>query len=164
MMEFIRNWLLGVTGAAFLVALAECMMPKGSAKKIGCLTGSLILFLAIVRPVLSLDLHNLANWIATYRSEFEQYEQELEQENQNLLEEIIAEQSAAYIVEKAADMGITCQAEVSCREGADGLQIPSQVIITGQLDTDDINQIARMIERDFAIPREDQIYQEENNS
>ncbi len=39
MLELIRHWLVGITCAAMLVALAESLIPAGSIRRIARLTG-----------------------------------------------------------------------------------------------------------------------------
>ena len=39
MLELIRQWLVGITCAAMVVALAEGLTPPGTIRKIGKLTG-----------------------------------------------------------------------------------------------------------------------------
>ena len=41
MLELIRQWLVGITCAAMVVALAEGLTPPGTIRKIGKLTGGL---------------------------------------------------------------------------------------------------------------------------
>ena len=45
-MGVVRSWLLGVTAAALVVALAETLAPEGSVKKVCRLAGGLALLLA----------------------------------------------------------------------------------------------------------------------
>ena len=44
-MEIIRTWLLSVTVSAMVIAAAEALMPAGAVKRVGKLTGGLILVL-----------------------------------------------------------------------------------------------------------------------
>ena len=44
-MELIRTWILSVTVSAIVIAVAEALMPPGAVKKVGKLTGGLILVL-----------------------------------------------------------------------------------------------------------------------
>ena len=54
MMALVRQWLLGVTAAALVLALAEALAPEGGAKKVCRLAGGLALLLAAVGPVAGL--------------------------------------------------------------------------------------------------------------
>ena len=48
MIELIRDWLVGITCGAIIVALADGLSPSGTVRKIGRLTGSLVLVLAMI--------------------------------------------------------------------------------------------------------------------
>ena len=52
MMGFVRAWLLGVTAAALVLALAEALAPEGSVKKVCRMAGGMALLLAAAGPVL----------------------------------------------------------------------------------------------------------------
>ena len=56
MLELIRHWLVGITCAAMLVALAESLIPAGSIRRIARLTGGLVLLAAILNPRVSCGL------------------------------------------------------------------------------------------------------------
>ncbi len=58
-MTIIRTWLLSVTVSAMVIAVAEALMPEGSVKKVGRLTGGLILILGLVQPLVRLDYDDL---------------------------------------------------------------------------------------------------------
>ena len=53
MMELLRQWLVGVTCAAMIIALADSLTPSGTVRKVGKLVGGLVLLLAVLQPVLN---------------------------------------------------------------------------------------------------------------
>ena len=53
MMELLRQWLVGVTCAAMIIALADSLTPSGTVRKVGKLVGGLVLLLAVLQPVLT---------------------------------------------------------------------------------------------------------------
>ena len=160
-MELIRQWLLGVAGTAFLTALAQGLMPEGTVKKVGRLIGGLLLFLAMFRPVLSFDFSGLAlqleqaDWTAADGS------QALLQENQSWMEEVIAEQTAAYIEEKAAGLRADCTAEVLCRQSETDLPVPYAAHIEGELSPQAREALEVLIAQELDIPSERQSYGQE---
>ena len=58
-MELLRTWVLGVTAASLVIAVAEAIMPRGTVKKVGKLTGGLILVLVRLQPLAKLDYRDL---------------------------------------------------------------------------------------------------------
>lgn len=105
MLELIRQWLVGITCAAMVVALAEGLTPPGTIRKIGKLTGGLVLLVSILQPVVELDPAALTRSLTEYKLELGAYSAQLEEENGELMKSIIEEQSAAYILDKAAPTG-----------------------------------------------------------
>ena len=97
MLELIRHWLVGITCAAMLVALAESLIPAGSIRRIARLTGGLVLLAAILNPLLKLDTTALTRALTEYKLELSAYSADLEEENEILMKDIIEEQSGAYI-------------------------------------------------------------------
>ena len=93
MLELIRHWLVGITCAAMLVALAESLIPAGSIRRIARLTGGLVLLAAILNPLLKLDTTALTRALTEYKLELSAYSADLEEENEILMKDIIEEQS-----------------------------------------------------------------------
>lgn len=161
MIELIKNWLLGVTCAAMVVSLAEGLTPPGTVRKIGRLTGGLVLLLAILQPILRVDSGTMAQSLAEYRAAMSNYSVELEETDLELMKGIIAEQSGAYILDKAMGLGITCTVEVRTEPGEGAYPVPWSVTVRGNLSPEQQTALTRQIEADFAIPAERQSYQSE---
>ncbi|MEG1240706.1 MAG: stage III sporulation protein AF [Oscillospiraceae bacterium] len=157
MMELLRQWLMGITCAALVVTLAEHMTPQGSMKKIVGLAGGLVLLVAVLSPIVRLDYQKLSGELAGYRMEAEGYAEAMKSVNSDLTKSIIAQQSGAYIVDKATALGIeNCTVQVICTEGAGGLPLPVSVAVKGNFTTEQGAQLRRIIEADFAIPAAEQ--------
>ena len=82
----------------------------------------------------------------------------LEEENGAILKTLIERESGAYIVDKAAQQGITCRAEVTCAAEEGGLWLPWSVRITGVTDLEQQGRLSRMIETQLDIPLQRQDY------
>lgn len=158
MLDVIRQWLMGVTCAALVIAMAESLTPSGTIRKIGRLTGGLVLLIAMLGPLLSLDEGTLTRALTEYRLSLDDYSQELAQEDQSLMRGIIEERSGAYIQDKAEDMGIDCQVAVEADEEGDW-PVPEYVTVFGTLTAEEQTRLTREIEADFAIPAERQYYE-----
>ncbi len=149
MMDLVRSWLLGVTGVAILAAMADRMMPKGTIKGVGRLTGGLVLLVAMLTPVLSLDMDALfpeGGWQVA----IDQTEEELEEERKKELATIIAGQLSAYIVDKAEERGISCTATVVCRYEGE-LCLPEQVTISGVTQSDQQEDLSLLVGEQLGI-------------
>ena len=132
MLELIRQWLVGITCAAMVVALAEGLTPPGTIRKIGKLTGGLVLLVSILQPVVELDPAALTRSLTEYKLELGAYSAQLEEENGELMKSIIEEQSAAYILDKAAQQGIAWQVTVQAA-GEGEWPVPETVTVQGTL-------------------------------
>lgn len=158
MVELLGKWLMGVTCAAMILALAEGLSPAGGPKRAARLAGGLLLLLAVVKPLLELDGTALTQAMTEYRLDAEVSAQALEGENKTLMKDIIEAQSAAYIQDKAAALGISCQVQVEADEAAD-YPIPKVVTVTGTLTREERQRLTEQIEADFAIPADRQYYE-----
>ena len=162
-MTVLKDWLLGVTAAAMLLALAESLMPKGAIRRIGKLTGGLVLMAAILQPVLKLDYPTLAGSLSRFRDDLGAYEAEPKTENFRLMKSIIEAKSAAYIQDKAASLGIQCRVSVTCgAQTEEEYPYPTAVTVEGELTDADIRQLRLLIEGDLAVPVQAQTYRKES--
>lgn len=158
MLDVIRQWLVGITCAALIIAAAEGLTPKGAIRKIGRLTGGLVLLIAVLHPLLALDQDSLTQALADYRLELGDYGDELELENRQAMKAIIEERSGAYIQDKAERLGIDCQVSVEAGEEGEW-PVPEAVTVFGALTEEEQAELTREIETDFAIPAERQHYE-----
>lgn len=159
MMELLRSWLTGITAAAMIAAMADSLIPEGSIRKIGKLTGGLLLLLVVLRPLGELKSIDMSEILLDYRIQSEAYAAGLESENARLIKSIIEEETAAYIQDKATGMGIECRAQVTCSTDADGISAPESAAISGALTQEQIQRLSRLIEEELAIPAENQKYE-----
>ncbi len=163
MTELIRNWLLGVTCASMLLALAECLTPKGSVKRIFKLAGGAVLLLAAIGPVAKLEETDFVRVTEQYQSRAEEYRDALNEETENLYESIIAEKTAAYILDKAEGLGVTCQVSVTVGWETDGTPRPAAVVLYGIWTQEQKKALSQSITLDLGIPAAMQYFKESND-
>lgn len=56
MMDSVRNWILGVVAVGLLVSLCQSLSPEGKTQKVSRFCGGLLLFLAVVTPIVQWDI------------------------------------------------------------------------------------------------------------
>lgn len=159
-MELMRVWVLRVTVCAMVLAVAEAVMPDGTVKKVGKLTGGLLLTLVLLQPLLSLDegdLQTLADSVQT--SGFSQ--EALAEQAAAPMKGLIEEELGAYIEEKGTALGLTCTAQVECVTGEGGVPVPSRVTVTGSWTQAQQQTLSQVITQDLGLQREAQIYRKE---
>lgn len=160
-MTALREWLLGVACTALILAAAEGLAPEGGVKKVCRLAGGLALLLAAVGPLLRLDGGAIARAAGEYRTAAQGYEERLTEQNNFLYQTIIEDTTAAYIVDKAEELGILCQAEVTCSNGENGVPCPWEVTARGVWTEEGRAALGRLLEDDLGIPPQRQHFEEE---
>lgn len=154
MIALIRQWIVGITCAAIIGALAEGVMPKGGAKKAGRLAVGLLLMLAVLRPLAEVDLDTLSGELADWRLRAEGFGEILDTEDKTLIKTIIEERTAAYISDKARELGVSCTAEVVYHYGEDGNVWPTEATLRGAITPEQRDRLVRVLEAELAIPAE----------
>ena len=148
MMAAAREWLCAVVAVTLLLAAAQTLIPEGAIRKIASFVGGLILLVTLLWPVLGADLERL-NWdLDPYRTAIEDRRAELEAAGGAELEAVIAEETAAYISDKADALGLAVTARVQVRT-RDGLPVPWAAELTGRRS----EELAAWIEEELGIPR-----------
>lgn len=160
-MTALRQWLLGVACTALVLAAAEGLAPNGSVKKVCRLAGGLALLLAAVGPLLRLDSGLIARAAEEYRAASQSYEEGLAEKSNLLYQTIIEDNTAAYIVDKAEELGILCQAEVTCSNDENGVPCPWEVTARGVWTEEKRAALSRLLEDDLGIPPQRQHFEEE---
>lgn len=161
MMGFVRAWLLGVTAAALVLALAETLAPEGAVKKVCRLAGGMALLLAAAGPVLdALDGSALTRAAEGWRDRSQRYEQELEEQNEQLYLAIIEEETAAYVMDKAREFGFECDVEVTFGYDEKAVPCPWEVTARGEWTPERRARLGRLLEEELGVPAQRQHYEE----
>lgn len=151
-MEWVKGWLLSIVCAAVIAALANALCPEGLPKKLTRSAGGLLLLLAVLGPVRRLEGGDMAAAMAKYQVWSDEAVQAMAQEDQELRKAIIARQTAAYISDKAAALGIQePQVWVSCRLTGDGFPAPESVTVRGSGPQEAWQTLQRAITADFGL-------------
>lgn len=90
--------------------------------------------------------------MANLKGRYSGYTQVFSQQNTEVTKAIIAEETAAYISDKAAGLGITqCRVEVRCRMTEEGFPAPDTVRVEGCGDEQAWQALSKAITADFAV-------------
>lgn len=152
--EQLKAWIFAIMAAAICLTVLDALVPKGTMRSIAKMTGGLVMFLVVLRPLTGGKLpealweydscrQSVNDQIDTYR---ESYLQEMEA--------IIEERTGAYILEKAAQMGFVCTVRVEA-EPENGVPIPSSVTLNIPKNDD----FALWIEQEIGIGETKQIWE-----
>ena len=151
MMDGIRQWLLGILAAAMGLSLLYALLPKGAVRAAAKATGGLILLLAVVQPLLRVRWEELTWRYETYQREMDRQTEAYQAAYADSLSGDIADRTAAYISEKAAQLGLSChpRVEVTWRGG-----VPYPGSVT--LDMAENRALSAILEEDLGIPPSEQ--------
>jgi stage III sporulation protein AF len=163
MIEWVREWIIGITTVSVLLSAAKALIPKGSIKQVGEFACGLLLFLAISAAVLKLDAGEMSLALTELRLAESGSTQLMEIENINLVKEIIAEKTAAYISDKATELGMDCTVEVTYQYSDDGMAYPESVRIKGAWDHTQQQALSDFIESNLAVSKDNQTYEREQD-
>ena len=155
MMEGLRQWLLGIVLTAFAAGLARQLAPEGREQAAVRLAGGLLMILAILGPLGSWNWEELALPAGSFRQATTEQMADYETARTTALGTIIAEKTAAYIWDKAEELGLSCTVEVTVAAGENGIPLPDTVIITGPYDPG----LSALIEKEVGIPAGKQIWE-----
>ena len=161
MMGAVRSWLLAVTAVSLLCALAGALMPKGPVERVGRLVCGLVLVGAILSPAARLDVDGGRRWLERYLFSVQAREAELEHEVNGQMKIIIEQEYAAYILDKAAQLGLDCTVRVECGLSEEGLYLPVRTEVAGLSTAGSQRELIRIIKEDLGVPEERQFYVEE---
>ena len=154
-----RNWLLALVSVSLLCAVADALMPKGAVRRVGRLVCGLTLVASILTPLARLDLEGSQRWLEDWLAQTRLREEELDRAVGGQLKTLIERDCAAYIVDKAAQLGYTCSAQVECEETPEGIYRPVRAEVRG-LPRDGGRRLIEAIVQDLGVP-EEEIYLEE---
>lgn len=163
-MEWLSDWLIGVTAAAILCALADRLMPEGSVRRVSKLVMGLVMLAALLRPLVQVEASSPLDVWEDYQARTAAQAQELEAERDQAMKRIIEQEFSAYIVDKAAQLGAACTAQVTCQAGENGVFLPQSAVVQGPLSLEQQETLARILEEELAIPRDRQTIQAEEGS
>ena len=155
-MELVRQWVLGVTCAAFLSALSAHLGGKGALGQVCRVLGALVLLWAILSPLPGVELSRLIRPLEQIETQAEQERQRLSERSQQVMCAVIEQESEAYILDKAHKLGLDCRVQVTCRE-QEGVWLPWSVGVTGIASS---QALSRAVEEELGVPRERISYRE----
>lgn len=151
----LRDWVLGLTAAALVCAVATLLTPKGAVKGVTKSVCGLVMGLALLSPLLRLDFSEYALALADYREQAADLTAQAGEVSNRLDRTVIAGELEAYILDKAAEQGAAVTAaKVSLRWSSEGLWWPEAATLDGAYH----EGLAGVLEAELGIPRSAQTW------
>ena len=156
-----KQWLLGIVYAAVISSAALTVVPTGRVKNVTRLCCGLLCALAMVGPVLELDMEKLSVSIAAYEQAAQSVVENAQEEAKTMERTYIEEKCAAYILGKATEAGAAVSgAAVTARWDAEaGVWYPWAVSVEGAYSA----SLAKAMEADLGIPAQRQTWEEDSH-
>lgn len=153
-----KEWLQGIVAASVISSLAMMLTPPGRVRWVTRMACGILCSLAIVSPVLKLDMEVLSVSIAAYEQAAQKVMEEAEEESKMLERTYIEQECAAYILSKAEENGVPLgRAGVSARwDDEAGVWYPW----SAELEGDYSPRLAVLMESALGIPAERQTWLE----
>lgn len=148
-----REYLLSVCAVALICSIANRFLGKNGSGAAAKMVTSLVLVLAVVRPLVSMEL----SWESidfNFTQQAQTVIAEGKQQMQNSMAEIIKEQTRAYILEKAQQFNANIEVAVQLSDQT--VPTPVGVTLYGTVAPYAKQQLSDVIEKDLGISKEKQ--------
>lgn len=155
MISAVREWLTAIIAVSAAVSVTERLSPQGALRQILSATGGLVLLLTILQPLVTLDLSELSLDLDSYQETIAARTDELRSEQTAALSAGIADETAAYIRDKAAELGLSCTVQVTVEPDENGIPCPAAV----SLDCTYNEALSSYIENMLDIAKENQSWE-----
>lgn len=155
-MEGIKEYLLGVIGAAILCSIVSQISGKESflGTTVKLITGAFML-IVLVAPITDIQIHP-AKLFSDISLDADKITSAAANSSRESITGIIKEQTQAYILDKANTCGVALDVEVVVSDG--DIPEPVSVIISGDVSPYNKKILTQTIENDLGIPSEAQIW------
>ena len=97
MMDSVRNWILGVVAVGLLVSLCQSLSPEGKTQRVSRFCGGLLLFLAVVTPIVQWDITGTLQGFQDYCESLTASEEEVAQAGNTVLKEQVRQRTQQYL-------------------------------------------------------------------
>ena len=157
MTDIFSQWLHAVIYTGIVCSIALMLSPDGRVKNALKILCAVAMCAAIVSPLSELDFDAYSKAMARCRLDAEQYTTQGEQYSKNLNRTIIEDECRAYILDKAASLGLTVTVELEMETRA-ATPYPKAVTIHGEATPAQKQQLQQYLEQTFAIPVQRQVW------
>lgn len=155
MIELIRSWILGLTGAATVCAVATLLTPRGPVKGVTKTLCGVVMAAALLSPLIGFDFPDYSLNLSEYRARGDALIGRAEEISDTLNRRSIEAELEAYILDKAQTLGAAVSAaKVTVEWSTEGYWYPVAAEIEGSYDA----ALSACIEGELGISREAQTW------
>ena len=125
MSDFVHNYIQTLVYSAVFCFLALALTPEGSGKKAVGIACAAAMMIAVISPVVSIDLGDYSKTLTEYKLKAEEYAGNGKTESENLNRLHIQDRCQAYILDKAKEIGADIsEITVTAEWSSDGFWYP----------------------------------------
>ena len=152
-----KGYISSIVIAAIFSAVVQILLPPKSAN--GRITGLLcgiVLAVTVISPLTRLTFNNISNFMEGLNESADRYIEDGQTAAQTEFETIIIQETQAYILDKANQLGLQIAVEVALDEN--NHSIPSSVTVIGSLSPYTKEVLSGYIANTLGIAKEKQIW------
>ncbi len=154
-----EKWIMHLVGAAVLSMIAVTLTPDGRVKKAVKLICGFAVMLSLISGFIDFDYSFYSKSLADHKRDAEEFIANSMEEQSLLEREYIENECAAYILDKAMELGVDCyDATVKVRWSEDGYWYP----VSAEIGANANSQLADAIEGELGIPIASQTWRNGN--
>jgi len=148
----LKGYLISITAAAILCSIAIRLSGnKGTASAVIKLLAGLFMTITVLKPVLSIEIQGVPYAVLGVTQQAEQAARIGEEMASNEISSIIIDRTQAYILDKAATLGVKLDVEVVLSDF-----VPKKVRLSGAVSPYAKAQLSHWIEENLGLPPEAQ--------
>lgn len=151
-MSGVARYILRLSAAAVLTAVAQSFPLEGSMRGLVKLVSGVFMAMTLISPLLTLRLPDMDGWLSSFDGESSAVVSSGEEMAREAMDTIIKERTEAYILDKAAAL----DAVVTVRVRTDSEGIPVSVTLRGDVSGEVKAQLSRIITSELGIGKEAQ--------
>ena len=156
-MDGIKQYIISVTAAAIFCAIIKGLLnKKDPASAIIQLLSGLLLAYTVIAPWTKINITDISVFYSSISASAEQFVESGTGYVYSETASIIKEKSEAYILDKAASMGLDIQVEIIL--GSTDPPLPESAIITGSVSPYAKERLQVCFQDDLGIPKENLLW------
>ncbi|MDD6189759.1 MAG: hypothetical protein PUB32_09340 [Clostridiales bacterium] len=165
-METLRSWIIGLCAGALICGIVQAVAPKtssGNAVRLAC--GFMTVAL-LIGPLKSFDFEEYALRLGEIRARGGEYASQAISGGEEQIKAVIEDSCEAYILDKAAELGIMDATAAVSAKITDGgnYPYPYSVELGGEAEGEQKKRLSSYIEGELGVPAERQHWSGEDEN
>ena len=152
----IKEYIFSVCAAALICVIVRSLLQKGTLGNLTKLISGVFMLLAILSPLKQIYIPDWQGITFSYRLDAQNAAKWGEESTLNAISQIIKEQTASYILERAQPLGLELSVDVIL--SSDDVPVPKTIYLTGTAGPYAKQQLQEIIIRELGITKENLIW------